>query len=236
MGTPIGAETAKLAGLQIDTLQKLRDNQLTLDQFEWWNNLSSKIRERYMQPDFQDVTRGLASIVRVCLELACTKAFNPAEFFGNAGWTIWRGSAKGKGLEGEEECDKRADELEVVDWEKVILETHLQNGGTLVQGEEKLKRANASGNIQLGAKQCLSLWEDYKTNGKDSVLEKLRLQGVKRIYFFGTVLRSPSGSRCVLCLDFGGSEWGWRYYWLGTQWNAADPSASLASVDESSEL
>jgi len=35
----IGAEAAKLAGLQIDHLQKLRDGQRTIDQFEWYLNL-----------------------------------------------------------------------------------------------------------------------------------------------------------------------------------------------------
>ena len=42
----IEAETARLAGLQIDLLQKLRKGQITLDQWEKFNNLSSGDREK----------------------------------------------------------------------------------------------------------------------------------------------------------------------------------------------
>ncbi len=41
----IDANTAKLAGLQIDTLQKVRNGQITLGQWERFNNLSSDDRE-----------------------------------------------------------------------------------------------------------------------------------------------------------------------------------------------
>lgn len=44
MGNPIGAEAVKLAGLQIDFLQKLRSGQLTVEQWEMFNNLSSEER------------------------------------------------------------------------------------------------------------------------------------------------------------------------------------------------
>ena len=35
----IGADAAKLAGLQIDTLQKIRNGQITLEHLEWFNKL-----------------------------------------------------------------------------------------------------------------------------------------------------------------------------------------------------
>jgi len=41
----IGAETARLAGLQIDQLTKLRAGQMTLDQIERFNNLKPEARE-----------------------------------------------------------------------------------------------------------------------------------------------------------------------------------------------
>lgn len=41
----IGAEATKLAGLQIDALQKVRSGQITLDQWERFNNLSPEDRE-----------------------------------------------------------------------------------------------------------------------------------------------------------------------------------------------
>jgi hypothetical protein len=45
MNTIIDAGSAKLAGLQIDTLSKYRAGQLTLDQWERFNNLSPDDRE-----------------------------------------------------------------------------------------------------------------------------------------------------------------------------------------------
>ena len=174
------------------------------------------------------VMRGLAKIVRECFKLACDKPFSPAEFIGQD-WTVWKGPADGNGFQGEEDRDAREDNLPVIDWEKVLLETHLQGEETLVHGEEKHKRAIASGNIQLGGKAFLSLWEDYQANRENSVLEKLRRKGVTRIYFFGLRLRDPFGDRCVLCLYVGGSEWFWSYHWLNSQWDARFPSASLAS-------
>lgn len=41
----IDAEAARLAGLQIDQLQKIRNGQITIDQLERFNNLSSADRE-----------------------------------------------------------------------------------------------------------------------------------------------------------------------------------------------
>lgn len=45
MNTIIDADAAKLAGLQIDTLQKVRSGQITLSQWERFNNLSTDDRE-----------------------------------------------------------------------------------------------------------------------------------------------------------------------------------------------
>lgn len=45
MNTIIDADAAKLAGLQIDTLQKVRSGQITLGQWEQFNNLSMDDRE-----------------------------------------------------------------------------------------------------------------------------------------------------------------------------------------------
>lgn len=235
--TPIGAETAKLAGLQIDELQKLRDNQLTLEQIEWWNNLSRETRERYMQSDFLDVTRGLASIVRHSFKLALDKVFNPTEFIGD-GWSIWLGPADGDGLEGDEDYLLEPD---VVDFEQLVLETHLKGEETSILGEEKMKRARASKNRQLGGKTFLALWlnwQECKAAGKpeDSILECLCRGGKigKVIYFFGLTLRDPLGNRRVLCLCLFGGAWRWGYNWLGNQWDAGIPSVSLASVEAQS--
>ncbi len=41
----IGADAAKLAGLQIDTLQKVRNGQITLEHLEWFNKLNKAERD-----------------------------------------------------------------------------------------------------------------------------------------------------------------------------------------------
>ena len=46
MNTIIGADTAKLAGLQIDMLQKVRSGHLTIAHIEWWQNLPKSERDR----------------------------------------------------------------------------------------------------------------------------------------------------------------------------------------------
>ncbi len=45
MATIIGADAAKLAGLQIDLLQKARQDQVTLDHLEWFIKLSKSQRD-----------------------------------------------------------------------------------------------------------------------------------------------------------------------------------------------
>lgn len=47
METGIGADAAKLAGLQVDTLQKVRSGQITLIHWEWFNRLTREERDRF---------------------------------------------------------------------------------------------------------------------------------------------------------------------------------------------
>lgn len=182
------------------------------------------------------VILGLATIVRASFKLALDKVLNPAEFIGS-GWRTWRGSADSTGLDENEPEDYIA-EPDVVDFEQIILETHLQEKETIINGEEKMRRARASKNQQLGGKACLALWNDWlacKAAGKpeDSVLERLRRAGKigNRIYFFGQTLRRPCGVRSVLYLYFNGGEWRCSYRWLDCGWCAGSPSVSLASVN-----
>lgn len=55
MDTSIGADAAKLAGLQIDLLQKLRQGQMTLGHLEWFNGLTRKERDAYSPGDLKAV-------------------------------------------------------------------------------------------------------------------------------------------------------------------------------------
>ena len=166
--------------------------------------------------------------------MALGKALNPAKLIGT-GWTFWKGPASGNGKEGEDDCVKEKD---IVDFEQIVIETHLKEKETSILGEEKMKRARAGKNQQLGVKAFLALWNDYqvkKTEGKpeDSVLEKLRKSGRigTVIYFFGSTLRDPDGDRNVLYLCFDSGEWVWDYGWLDDHWHADGPSVALASVN-----
>lgn len=154
------------------------------------------------------------------------KPFNPAEFIGS-GWSIWRGPKDCNGLKGEEEQDKIALALTEVDLNKIRFETMLKLDETRVNGEEKLTRLKKAGHIRLDAKIFQTLLENpnlipeewkEKTNGKTTY-----------IFFDGTILRSPDGDRCVLCLCWDGGKWYWRYYWLDYDFDALCPSAVLAS-------
>lgn len=185
-------------------------------------------QNRELLVEFRLVLRGLAKIVREPFKLACNKSPSPKAFIGK-GWAVWKGPVDGNGLEGEEDRDVREDELLVIDWEQVLLEDHLEEEEASIYGEEKLRRAIASGKIQLGGNAFFSLWTDYKTNCENSILEKLRHNGVTRIYFFGLRLRNPRGGRDVLCLFVDGSGWCWRCDWLGSSWSDGGRSASLPS-------
>jgi len=164
---------------------------------------------------------------RESLNLVCNKIFCIHE-----DWRIWKGPANGDGLEGEEDRDPREDTLFVIDWGKVLFQTHLHGKEALIYGEEKLKRAKAGNDIRLGGRALISLWEDYKARGTDSILVNLhRTKGIRRIYFLGLVLRHQDGTRHVpyLYFDTARFEWTWGYCWLGGGWSVYDPSASLES-------
>jgi len=58
METTIGADAVKLAGLQVDLLQKIRNGQITLDHMEWFNSLTKVRRDQLVlsgevNPDFK---------------------------------------------------------------------------------------------------------------------------------------------------------------------------------------
>ncbi|MEQ1561616.1 MAG: hypothetical protein ABL899_02770 [Nitrospira sp.] len=141
--------------------------------------------------------------------------FNPKKFIGD-GWSILN-----------DETDARSIALTELDLTKVQHVTMLKDGETYVKGEEKLKRLKASDYIRLDADIFLTLWENQHLI-PESWKEKVN-GNTRYIFFDGTVLRHSGGRRCVLCLCWGGGQWGWRVYWLGGGWDGGDPSAVLAS-------
>jgi len=152
--------------------------------------------------------------------------FNPAEFVG-AGWTIWRGPVGGDGLSGAEEQDPRSLALTEIDLSAIVLKSTLKPGETVVNGEEKLKRLKASGNIRLDVGAFKALWDNREL--LPARFKEKTGNNTTFIYCDGTVLRGPRGRRYVLCFCFGDGAWRWGYGWLDDDWSVGDPSAVLAS-------
>lgn len=136
----------------------------------------------------------------------------------------------GKGCKIDEE-DERAKVLAEVDISKLIFETCLQEGGSQITGEEKLRRLKADGRIRLGAEWFLALWQNYQDKGANSLLENLyRTKGIRCLVFFGTILCGPGGRRYVLCLYRRGcDDWDWSRFEVGNDWISPAPAVLFAS-------
>lgn len=182
-----------------------------------WDELDGDIVQKEMieQPDrigaeFMRFLQNRGRVIVVGSKIAVdrSKPFDPETFIGK-GWKI-------------EEQDERSLALPEIDLSAVRLESMLkpEDGGS-VQGKEKLRRLKADGRIRLDAAVFKVLWDNQ-------ALIPESWKG-KLIFFDGTVLRSPSGRRCVLCLCWAGSRWAWDYYWLDFDWGDNGPSAVLAS-------
>ncbi len=142
-----------------------------------------------------------------------SKPFDPVSFIGK-GWNI-------------EEQDERSLALTELDLTKVQFKTILKDNEKIVEGEKKLRRLKEAGYIRLDARIFQTLWENqylipekWKEKTEDNIIF---------IYFDGTILRCPSGSRCVLSLCWLDGEWDWGYSWLEGDWRVGGPSAVLAS-------
>lgn len=141
--------------------------------------------------------------------------FNPVEFIGE-GWAIVSG-----------EPVSLSTALTEIDLTKVQFVTMLKDGESYINGEEKLKRLKSSNYIRLDADIFLTLWENQHLI-PESWKEKVN-GNTCYIFFDGTVLRNPSGDRCVLCLGWSGGQWRRLCFWLGSDWSARSPSAVLAA-------
>ncbi|MEK9185760.1 MAG: hypothetical protein AAB863_03210 [Patescibacteria group bacterium] len=174
----------------------------------------------------EEISNFLCSIGSILL-INRTALFNPAKFLGE-GWSIWRGPADGDGLSGDEEQDERSLALTEVDFSKVRFETCLKDDEHGITGEEKLRRLKEAGHIRLDAKVFQTLWEN-KDKIPESWKEKIN-DNIRYIFFDGTILRSPSGSRDVLCFCWDDGEWHWYCRWFSRDWSAVIPSAVLAKT------
>ncbi|MBI4118705.1 MAG: hypothetical protein HY452_00375 [Parcubacteria group bacterium] len=205
----------------------VHDLEMAMDRAGGWNSaLVKHMCKEDRLAHIREYLLGLAEIryLNSVISLDRTTPFNPVQFLGE-GWSIWKGPADGDGLSGQEEQDKRSLVLTEVDLSQVQLVTLLKDGDgdNIIQGEENLKRFKY---ILLDAQVFQTLWENKhlipehwkKTNGNTT-----------HVFFPGTTLRSPFGSRRVLCLCWRAGGWHWRCSWLASGWYVHDSSAVLAS-------
>ncbi|MBL7142416.1 MAG: hypothetical protein ISS83_02055 [Candidatus Pacebacteria bacterium] len=206
MNTIIGADTAKLAGLQIDLLQKISDGQVSLDHLGWFNKLTMQERDQFCNGSYPIGESRIITIDR-------TQPFDSVKLLGQ-GWAI-------------DEQDERSLAFAQVDLARVQLKHMLESGESHIGGEEKLKRLKKAGHIRLDVQVFQTLWENQvlipeswkeKTNGNPTFI------------FFDTILRDSSGRRCVLFLCWADGQWNWGYHWLEDDWDVSSPSAVLASI------
>jgi hypothetical protein len=109
----------------------------------------------------------------------------------------------------------------------VSFETMLKTAEEKVAGEEYLKRFKASGYIRLDIKVLQTLWENQHLIPEEW---KQRVIGLTtHIAFDGTIFRSPSGGRYVLCLYWKDSAWCWCRYALSNGRYTNNKSAVLAN-------
>jgi hypothetical protein len=140
-----------------------------------------------------------------------SKPFNPTAFIGK-GWKI-------------DEEDIRALAVVELDITKMLVQTGLNEGETVVTGEVK-RTCLVPQAIQLDAKVAQTLFEE---KGQVTLRWMHEHLGVTWIEFLGTVLVDPSGRRYALDLRrYDDGSWSWRYYWLDSDRNANRPAVGLA--------
>lgn len=134
--------------------------------------------------------------------------FDSEKFLGR-GWTI-------------NEQDERSLYITQLDLNEVRLEHMLRKDEDVIKGEEKLRRLKEAGHIRLDA----GIFQAFR---KNQVLIPRSWIG-NFVYFDGTILRSPTGNRCVLFLFWRDGQWDWGYFWLEQDWTTGSSSAVLPAT------
>ena len=196
MGISIGAEAARLAGLQSDMLQKCRNGQITLDQIEWWLNRRSEVRNRYMKPDFQDVVRGKSQIVAIEHVINCD-----ADPFVPGGWTV-----------------KTHEKGGFFKWDASNIRLYLsktQQGDGQILGHKLCKELEQESVLNANVL-------DFLLKHTDLIPEEWKGEDV---LFWGTIYFDSGGGLYVRCLYWYGGRWGWDCRWLGDGFGDRAPAA-----------
>jgi len=202
-----------------------------------WNELDGdSVQQQVIQLSREELGRRFTAFLRNgaqiiigeprILRVNRSQPFNPATFIGE-GWTIWKGPADGDGLSGDEEQDSKSLALTEIDITRIQFDACLEEGESWVNGEERQKRLKKAGRPQLDLKVLQVFWENQALIPEAS--KRMANGNVRYMYFTGTVLRSPYGSRYILYLYYDVGRWGWDVHFLGHGFSVSHPSVVLAS-------
>ena len=106
------------------------------------------------------------------------------------------------------EEDDKIIEIEI---DKIRLETTLRKSESYLDADERIERLKKKKCIRLNAKILLYFWENIEKI-PDFFKDKTKGGQIKYITFDGTILKTPSGQKCALCL-FWDNEWKIEYRW-----------------------
>lgn len=186
----------------------------------------TKLRSSSRLADFKGVLFGNADIVVVRRLLTISRAGNSA--YTGTGLATWLGKKVGDGLSGEPQRDPRSLALSEIDIEKIQFKHYidLDEGETVITGENRVKAIKTSGDIGLDAQIG---WDLYKENGQKSLRWLYNNRGVFWMEF-SEVLRSSLGYRYFLYLYRNGDgSWNWDYNCLDSDRNVSNPAAVLSN-------
>lgn len=205
----------------METEKTVEDGKMSNEKLGSFHRRVDEIKRRINEGtlNYSQVMKGLQLIIQnqIFGNLKITTVpFNPVSFIGN-GWS-------------KNEEDERSSKLKEIDFSQVKFIHCLKDEESSIKGKEFLKRLKERNEIRLGANAFMALWNDYKANKENSIIERLYQEGkIKRwLYFFGTILSAPLGNRCVLYLcRFDDGGWDWGAHWLGSDWGVEYLAALL---------
>jgi len=210
--TGIGADAAKLAGLQVDMLQKYRSGQITLAELEWYFNLKSDERQGLMkglarEPKPEPVpipTPDLSPIIKV------DRSQKPA-------YPEWVTEALYPKLEQTGPWEFDITSLELYLHEK-------QKSGSYIGGHDLHKHLKK----QEMLAGCLGLTDILAIQARGIEFFRKHFQG-KAVFAWKSIVQNSGRLLRVPCLyeDGGQVVLGWD--WLGRGWRAGNPALRFAS-------
>lgn len=137
--------------------------------------------------------------------------------------SVWRGTKKGAGLDGEPEQDIRSLDLFVIDIAKIDFVSPMLNNYEVTTGEIRLMCLENSDKIRLDPQIGRTLYEE---RGQESLRWLYDNKRVAWMEFPGQTLRSSDGYRFLFCLcHCSDGSWKCSCSWLSNVRHVSRPAA-----------